>query len=408
MSNLHTLTKNIKSSAQSAGEQTRIACSPQVVTTTGVDKLKVCLWVDWFRMNIFDRLRTHKLALQESNHDSAPFDFDIYQDHYVQTRYNFNLMRTGTARFSYRLISGDVALFLSPRSADSVLHNVQLEIGSLSCQTDFKGVFDNIIKMFHYLSGKVEQEIVSEVHLACDLLGVPIAATSFHYEDNWICRSNNFTYHSHRRKFNSMSLGKGDIMLRVYDKLLEMSVRRDTAKQEFFAKKWGLSSPEDLKDYDVTRVEFQLRRPVLKEFDIPCNTVHELSLNLQSIWIYLTESWCRFCVAPVDRAHKNQSRSTISEMWEKVQNALFFFSEIPAKRVRQVIIKSIDPLYDQVRGLMMTIAASKGHAINDIDFIVKTSQQTISYVLRKFFFLDEVAFQRKMQQRFNECYATVL
>ena len=76
-------------------------------------------------------------------------------------------------------------------------------------------------------------------------------------------------------------------MLRCYDKVREL--REATHKQEVFARLWCVSHFDDL---PVTRVEYQLRRPVLTDFkglDCACGlTRAEDPLHaLASLWPYL-------------------------------------------------------------------------------------------------------------------------
>ena len=72
------------------------------------------------------------------------------------------------------------------------------------------------------------------------------------------------------------------IQLRIYDKALE--VARGGTKWWFY-KLWGVSL-----DAAVWRVEFQLRRPILKQFGI--HSLDDLSSRAGSLWRYLTAEWC--------------------------------------------------------------------------------------------------------------------
>lgn len=380
------------------GVQAGITCTPRVAT--GCDKLKVSCWFDWRNPELFERLETHKRGLQETeNLLRAPFDLVK-----SETSFNFNLHRTGTTKFSYILSTGDIIMLLSPRPVDSTLHNCQIEIGSISSQTDAQGIYQEIISVLRLLNCRLHKELVQEIHLAVDLINVPVKKTKFRLENNWIARANKFSYFSSRRRMTGMSLGAGNVMFRAYDKIAEMKEKHESSKQDFFAKKWQV----DLAETDVTRCEFQIRRPVLKEFDVPTDTVQDIFVNLQAIWRYLTLEWCRFCTEPVDRENKHQDRAITSSLWELVQSAVFSPIMRTATRIRQSLIKNIDALRDQFRGIAMSLAASEGLLTDNVDYIVSRIQVILTDDLRRLLRRDKSKFIRTLNMRFNECYATVL
>lgn len=379
-------------------EQARITCSPQVAT--GVDKLKVSVWVDWNNSKVFDRLAVHKKALQDTPHNCTPINFSK-----SETLNSFVLHRTGTTKFSYRLTTGDITLMLSSRAGTAALHNVQIEIGSLSCQIDAQGMYQEIIKTLAALGGQVVKEIVSEIHLAADLVGISIQDTDFSNPEKWIKRADNFSIFLNRDRLSGITLGTGDIMFRAYDKILEMKVKRETAKQEFFRKKWGLAGLDGI---EVTRCEFQLRRPVLKEFTVPVNTVAEIFDNLQALWGYCTHEWARFCSSPVDRKNKHQSLSQLSEYWLLIQSVFFSWGEKIASRVRQICVKNIGALSQQFRGIAMSIVASHGVIGTHVKDVVHVAQRIVKEEILSFHARDPSEFMRRMLIRFDECYASVL
>jgi len=380
------------------GVQAGITCTPRVAT--GCDKLKVSCWFDWRNPELFERLETHKRGLQETeNLLRAPFDLVK-----SETSFNFNLHRTGTTKFSYILSTGDIIMLLSPRPVDSTLHNCQIEIGSISSQTDAQGIYQEIISVLRLLNCRLHKEIVQEIHLAADLVGVAIRKTQFRKENHWITRALKFSYFSSRRKMTGMSWGSGDVMFRAYDKIQEMKEKHETSKQNFFATKWQV----DLTATDITRCEFQIRRPVLKEFDVPTDTVKDIFDNLQAIWQYLTQEWCRLCSTPVDRKNKHQDRAETSFLWQLVQEAVFSPPQRTTRRIRQCLIKNVNALRDQFRGIALSLAASEGLLTDNIDHIVSRAQFMLFDDLRRLLQRDKAKFLRTLQMRFNECYATVV
>lgn len=94
------------------------------------------------------------------------------------------------------------------------------------------------------------------------------------------------------------------VQIRIYDKGKEILKSR----KEWFLPIWGRAGPED-----VWRVEYQLRRPALKEYGI--ETLADLSSKLGGIWAYLTTDW--FSLRLPDNA--KVERRTVHPFWEAVQ-----------------------------------------------------------------------------------------
>ena len=91
-----------------------------------------------------------------------------------------------------------------------------------------------------------------------------------------------------------------------------------------------------------------------------------------------------------------------------IQEAVFTKSKQIAERIRQPLIKNIDALKDQLKGIAMAITASHGLLGDDFEAIVNTAKFVIETELDKFFRTDQSEFRRRMQLRFNECFNTAL
>ena len=204
------------------------------------------------------------------------------------------------------------------RKAHGKIPNCRFEIGSLSCWSPgFYSIYDRVKTFLKCYGAKIVKERVSEVHLAADFIGVDIVQVDIGNQDKrdqcapWfnphgeipvyqepIAQENEslgFNAHFKHRKFTGMDMGSGDLMLRIYDKVVELKRPLSAHKQEIFAEIWGV---DKFDDQHVTRVEYQLRRPKLREFTDnekkrKIDTVDDLVNSLQSLWHYLTVDWTR-------------------------------------------------------------------------------------------------------------------
>ena len=376
------------------GSQTRIACDPLVASLAtkvhrGLDFLKVSLWIDFSSYRLFEILEFVKRQLQDSEFDQAAC--------FAEYGLKWNLHRTGSKMFNFRLSMGDVTLLINKRKADGVVPTARLEIGSLSSQTNFFSIYEDVIKWLEYYEGTVVTEKVSEVHLAADFIGVDIRTLGIQNEDKWIHRSVNFIPRNYYRKLNSVTIGQGNFMLRIYDKVLEL--KRSEHKQEVFAELWGQSKYDE---EPVTRVEYQMRRPILREFatkkdGFRITTVKDLLLSLSGLWKYCTTDWSKFMDANIDRKNKHQSRADYSDFWKLVRSVVWtgvheINRQTPTKH------KNIDALRKQARGIFMSIMAFFVEEPDDIDKIVSLSQDLIEEDLHQFF-KNESKFIKRMKVR---------
>lgn len=383
--------------------QAGISCASQVATLslpahrvhTGIDFLKVSFWCLWTDTAFLDLCEKIKRSMQETESEMVrAFSYK------GQT---WNISRTGVRLYPYRLCAGDVVLLLSRRNSNTGFPSVRLEIGSLTSQTQLENTLSGIQVFLQDCGAVLVQEKVSEVHLAADLIGLDIETFGLEDRSRWVSRAVTFSSHYQHWRLTGVCLGKGDFMLRCYNKVLEL---RDQAhKQEVFRELWGLSSYDEK---PVTRVEFQIRRPILKEFGgiddngepLSVSTCDELFGSLAALWRYCSE-WARFMDGPVDRKHRHQDRASPSEFWGAVQCAEFTG---PHKvfRQRATAHKDVDRLRKQILGCMMSLAAFYVDDIYDFDRIKRFSSRQLIQIFDHFYANDEIEFEARMMRKRNE------
>lgn len=99
--------------------------------------------------------------------------------------------------------------------------------------------------------------------------------------------------------------GKSPIQLRVYNKGLEV---KQGGTKLWFLELWRRESTDD-----IWRIEFQLRRPALKQFGI--NSLDDLKEKQAGVWLYLTSKWFSLRL----RDNEKAERKTIHPFWSAVQ-----------------------------------------------------------------------------------------
>jgi len=362
-------------------------------SVSSIDTLSVSLWLQWFHEDFNQVLELAVATARDLDLPcvSVPFGDQEWMVHRKAPKY-----------FRYHLSSGDVHIFFSKHKEDSAIPNCKIEIGSLTCWSGTKTAYDSIITRITSHGCNVTKEIVSRVDLCSDFVGMDISKQKFHYQDRWIQYARTFASYFTNRKLNGVSIGKGERMLRIYDKVAELKQKNATNKQEAFQKIWGVQSYEEK---PVTRVEFQFRREAIKEFSDENNlfqidTVAELCEHLQSLWAYGSKIWARHNQDDVDRNNKHQSRAKLSKSWEKVCSVSF--GDQYLVRTIKKTRKDIKALCQQMTGVALSLVAATGVQVDDYFNILSTAQRYLSEEIDDLINNKTADFYRKYKQRLSE------
>lgn len=288
-----------------------------------LDKLKLgfyCSFSAGDREKLFKILDSAKKSAQENDSGIEPIDFGKYYDFLC-----FSQGKRGG--FGYHISKDDVHIFFSKRENIEKTPNIYCEIGSKSCWAPgHLQVVSQLIDFINHVGGIIEKHKISETHLCCDAVGQKLQDLPIAGRENWVCRVQqvgHFQKYESLHGVNSVSLtdtgvcmgGKCSIHSVIYDKIYEG--KRHPDKQAVFLDSWGESSWDEI---CVTRVEYHLRREILKQFKI--DTYSELIENLGNLWTYLTEDWQRL-VLGADRQNRHQDRAVLHPFWADLQKVVF-------------------------------------------------------------------------------------
>lgn len=137
------------------------------------------------------------------------------------------------------------------------------------------------------------------------------------------------------------------VRVRIYDKGKEVM----KSNKQWFRSLWGVDA-----EANVWRVEFQLRRLVLKQFRV--KTLDDLWHYIGAIWEYLTFHW--FSLRLPD--NEKPERRTFHPWWMDVQECRYRFGEsINIKRT--FVTDTVEPIEHtlaHIMGRTISIAAQKG------------------------------------------------
>lgn len=403
----------------SAGVFSKVQFTPQggltrgVLLSQGLDRLKIGYYVEFGSQFLFDLLGDAKLQAQESK-QVVPIKLGPDENYY----YNVH-DRGRQGGYAFWISRADVNIFISTRTDYLRTPNVFIDIGSASCWSPgYNTVLQFIVRMLRIYSGKIIRNSISEVHLCSDFIGLDVSELGIEHFDRWITRARKLNTYYDRTKLTGVTLdqneddpqsaietgivlGKGDIALRIYDKICE--IQKNNSKQSLFASVWGR---EEFDEDPVTRVEFQLRKNVIRQFRI--KTLEQLFDNLDGLWQYCTTEWARFCEEPYDRENRHQDRAQIDPWWKIVQE-LNWGKETIIIRKKPLPQKDKNQLIDQMIGCALNVAAIDLCKWNDVDQITNFLMGEIDTWCRikaknKNPKTGLTELQEKMKQKINECW----
>jgi hypothetical protein len=382
-----------------------------VQISQGLDRLKFGLYVEFSSELLFDVLSDAKLESQQTR-KLIPIKLGPDENYYYNCHPNGK-----SGGYSFHISRADVNIFISTRKDYMETPNVWVDIGSASCWSPgYNTVIEYVTKMIRIYTGKIHKNSVSEVHLCSDFIGLKIESLGIEQYKNWITRANKFHSYYDRFKFSGVSfdqtegdlgfatetgvsIGQGDIALRIYDKVFE--IERNNCKKSLFASVWG---KDEFDESPVTRVEFQLRKTVLKQFRI--KTLEQLFQKMNGLWSYCTTDWARYCKEPFDRENRHQDRAKIHEWWKKVQQLQWGTNTIVIRK-KPLPLKDKNQLADMMIGCAMNLAAIDLCKFDNTDQITNYLMAEVdTWCRRKSQKIDPktglTELQEKMKQKINE------
>ena len=356
--------KTAKSPAKttdSSRGQAPISC-PLEVASSGIDTL-----IMTYRAQVPDslilRLKQSKIEVQETT--SSEVAFNVGETNI----FSWNLNRQGAPFYPYVLTCGDLRLCLSSRNADSPIPSMQVSIGSISCQEGLEKTLLDLKMWLGHHKIKIVEEKVQRIDLCADIVE-KIDKLDLLDRLRYITRAEKFSAYWSNLDLTGVQIGKGDIVCRIYDKIEEMREKQAGHKEVFFQHLWGGRQT-------ITRVEFQLRRAVIKQFLPDSSSFRDVLSQIRSIWLYCTESWLRQTEGPVDRLNRHQDRAVLSLFWQTVQSAFDPTNISASKRNKKQKHINVRALIKQATGIMLTVAAAAQHHFEDSFGILATISQTL-------------------------------
>ena len=163
--------------------------------------------------------------------------------------------------------------------------------------------------------------------------------------DSFDSQSDKDSQHREHGTVQTFTLGKGDVVLRVYDKVAE--IRQQSAKVWFY-QLWG-------QEENVWRIEWQVRKPVLRSFNI--STFVDLREQQGALLRYLADYHDTLRTQTQD---SNRSRWPLHPLWADLQERIAALHILEPKQIdgkEMVLDERLIRLTISVYGYLKRMAA---------------------------------------------------
>jgi hypothetical protein len=321
--------------------------------TYGVDTLVVAINVRWVSGNLFDYLKRLKDEAKLGVGECA----GILVTEDKSDKWPFNIKAHGVRGYEWLLYSREFTLRIGNWKVPESRPSVMAEIGSETLHARGPGdAVNRIIGLLDDAGASIISVRGSRVDLYVDIL-LPESLWSLELMKFAVKRASDVTPHFRHDHLTGISIGKGVISARIYDKVLEI---KQQSKKFWMFDVWRIDKvPEGKK---IIRVEFQMRREGIKEMGL--DTLDDFLENIENVWAYCTKKWLKFEDNP--GVHHTQ-RSTL-KWWEAVQNGFNGVQDpnpvIRSKAFRTDRIQLACQAFGQMSSLQAALMEEEGTEMN--------------------------------------------
>jgi hypothetical protein len=191
-------------------------------------------------------------------------------------------------------------------------------------------------------------------------------------EDSFVSYSSKDSQHRQDGRVQTFTLGKGDIVLRVYDKVAEI---KQQSNKVWFYLLWE-------QEENVWRIEWQVRKAILRQFGI--STFNDLKYKQGDLLHYLAVEHDTLRVPNDD---SNPSRWLLHPLWIDLQERIAELDHLGTSRIdgqQAVMEERLQRMAISIYGYLKRIAAIEciqgNHSMIDVDEVLKDLGTYIHYV----------------------------
>ena len=341
------------------------------ILASGIDTLVLAVDVAWRDESVLDCLSKIKERAKAEDKERP----SIMKGKRKGEEWVFSVMPYGVRGYEWLLTGKEFNMRIGKWIEPETRPSVMIEIGSETLWR--KGPHEAVEKSLGVIEvngGQLVAVKVSRADLCVDIL-LDDESWGNDLEGYLVTRGKKWNMWLSPKGLESLTVGTEEIRGRLYDKPLEI---KQKSKKRWMYDIWKIKGIKGEKK--VIRVEFQIRRTVLKELD--AGEVNTFFMNCDRLWSYCTRKWLKF---QTGKGKHHTQRKTL-DWWKEVQDGFMGVQEaVPAIR-EKAIREDTEQLRAQILGLGSSLTAlemeRRGSAISDWPGL-EDGAEVVSAVIRR-------------------------
>jgi hypothetical protein len=313
------------------------------ILASNFDKLDLAIYAQWFDDTFLKQLEEMK-AKAIANRRALPFELKPLK---INEVWKGSVQPHGANGYAFLILGNEYNLkfgnWVEPIDRPSVYVEIRSEtLWRLGPQTAIDHIVD--ILKGQGTGALIEKIVPSRVDLCVDAL-FPLTIWGRSLLDYKVTFRPTKTALDLDKggEIEGLAIGRGKISCRLYNKGLEIKTQ---SKKFWMYAVWGIAVDDVPKHMRIIRIEFQLRREVLKQLAI--DSAADLIKHQGNLWGFCTKEWLRFRDRP---GKQSRVRNTFS-WWETLQNG-FQGINAPIPLIRHKAANAQDEqLLCQIDGLL--------------------------------------------------------
>ena len=302
------ISDNAESMAESVTRHTLISDIDKIdYLTCGIDSLDVGFYVSW--SDNWEELRE-----KFDDRKSCAQGTDGYLIDIAGIRPHVFYASGKAPNYRYHVKFPEYHCFISIVESATFSPNIYISFTSEALHWELSEIelIELVTKDIQSLGGSVLRHTISRCDLYADFR-IPCGLSLEFLKSHMVGKAQHTSHYMDGDLLETFYVGKksSPIQLRIYDKEKEIKKK---GTEERWLLLWSVDDSQD-----VWRIEFQIRRQILKQYWI--YTIDDLRDKKADLWKYVTGEWLSLrCLD-----NENQARRTIHEFWKKVQSCLEYF-----------------------------------------------------------------------------------
>ena len=308
------------------------------------------------------------------------------QKRFVKTEFaktGFKVMAVSQGSFNVLLQNADITISLLRISKVHSNPVIKVEFrAEFLLRFGYKNAISSVKNMINELFENYLIR-VSEIHLAKDVQGYEFSMFDFHRiktlsKTKTVFHNDISSEYYFGNRFTGFAIGRGDEMLRVYNKTIEIAKKKEKAFIDVLA--WS-NNPDFDRTRNVWRIEFQLRRERLKHL-LGANGLLD---SLENV-IYSIHSLWKYCVSRFQ--HKQMTNQQLIEQiqqfkYKKDGSIEVLSPETLRKRFQRAELSPLWECFQTFEGKQApTLQRIKDIKKPEVEYVKNSIKATISTLIK--------------------------